>query len=89
MEYPNQLGSVGVCSVHIFVKTAKDMNTVLLKSSSDTDLKLLLALAQKLGMRVHKLSRQQAKDHLLASRIEEGMKTPAVSRDTILKLLES
>ena len=65
------------------------MNTVLLKSSSDTDLKLLLALAQKLGMRVHKLSRQQAKDHLLASRIEEGMKTPAVSRDTILKLLES
>ena len=89
MEYPNQLGSVGACSVRIFVKTAKDMNTVLLESPSDTDLKLLLALAQKLGMRVHKLSRQQAEDHLSASRIEEGMKTPAVSRDTILKLLES
>ena len=63
------------------------MNAILLESESGQDLKLLLALAQKLGIRTQKLSLPQWEDHQLALKIDEGMKTPTVSRDEIFKAL--
>lgn len=63
------------------------MNAILLESESGQDLKLLLALAQKLGIRTQKLSLPQWEDHQLALKIDEGMKTPTVSRDEIFKEL--
>ena len=64
------------------------MATILLESQSETDINLLLTLAQKLGIKTRKLSAQQAEDHWLASQIDEGMKTPPAPREAILQLLE-
>ena len=63
------------------------MNAILLESESGQDLKLLLALAQKLGIRTQKLSLPQWEDHQLALKIDEGMKTPLVARDDVFKAL--
>ena len=63
------------------------MNAILLESESGQDLKLLLALAQKLGIRTQKLSLPQWEDHQLALKIDEGMKMPLVSREDVFKAL--
>jgi hypothetical protein len=63
------------------------MNAILLESESGQDLKLLLALAQELGICSQKLSIPQWEDHQLTLKIDEGMKTPTVSRDEIFKAL--
>lgn len=63
------------------------MNAILLEDSSPTNLKLILSLAQSLGIKAKKLPAQQLNDHLFASRIEEGMQTKTVDKNDVLKAL--
>ena len=63
------------------------MSAIILESQSAEDLKLLVTLANKLGIKSQKISTQQWEDHLLASRIDVGMKTETVNREDILKAL--
>lgn len=63
------------------------MSAIILESQSSEDLKLLVTLANKLGIKSQKISTQQWEDHLLASRIDVGMKTETVNREDILKAL--
>lgn len=63
------------------------MSAILLESESASDLKLLLTLAKKLGVKSRKLSSSQWDDHLLASEIESGMETEDVSREEVMKAL--
>ncbi|MER0440090.1 hypothetical protein [Emticicia sp. W12TSBA100-4] len=63
------------------------MSAIILESQSAEDLKLLVTLANKLGVKSQKISTQQWEDHLLAARIDVGMKTETVNREDILKAL--
>ncbi len=63
------------------------MSAIILESQSSEDLKLLVTLASKLGVKSQKISTQQWEDHLLASKIDVGMKTETVNREDILKAL--
>jgi hypothetical protein len=63
------------------------MSAVILESQSSQNLKLLITLANKLGVKSQKISSQQWEDHLLASKIEMGMETNNVSKDDILAAL--
>ncbi len=63
------------------------MTALLLESQSSQNVKLLLTLANKLGIKTQKISTQQWEDHLLASKIEAGMETNTVSKEEILKAL--
>lgn len=63
------------------------MNAILLEGQSSQNMKLLLSLAQTLGIKAKKVSSAQLEDHLLASQIETGMKTSTVSKQDILKAL--
>ncbi|PWK16654.1 hypothetical protein LV89_04870 [Arcicella aurantiaca] len=63
------------------------MNAILLEGQSSQNMKLLLSLAQTLGIKAKKVSTTQLEDHLLASQIEAGMKTSTVSKQDILKAL--
>lgn len=61
------------------------MSAIILESQSAEDLKLLVTLANKLGIKSQKISTQQWEDHLLASKIDVGMQTETVSREEVLK----
>ncbi|WP_435353450.1 hypothetical protein [Emticicia sp. SJ17W-69] len=63
------------------------MSAIILESQSSQNLKLLITLANRLGVKSQKISTQQWEDHLLASKIEAGMETDTVNKDDILKAL--
>jgi hypothetical protein len=63
------------------------MSAIILESQSSEDLKLLVTLASKLGIKSQKISAQQWEDHLLAAKIDVGMKTETLNREDILKAL--
>jgi hypothetical protein len=63
------------------------METVLINVEKKSDVSFLVSLAKKLGMRARALSRSEVEDLNLAGMIEEGMKTPKVSRKSVMKAL--
>lgn len=63
------------------------METVIINADKKADMSLLLALAKKLGMNTHTLTRAEVEDWHLAKKIEAGMKTSDVSRKEIMKAL--
>lgn len=71
----------------IYLKKKSTMTAFIFEAESSKNLKLLLSLADQLGVKTHKLSPQQLSDHHLAAKIEAGMKTGDVSRDQILSTL--
>lgn len=64
------------------------MESTLLSSESKSDMRVLIELAKKLGMKVKQLTEQEIEDWILARRIEEGMKTGKASRAEVMKALE-
>ncbi len=64
------------------------METALLSSESKSDMKILLELAKKLGVKVKSLSPEEIENWFLAQRIEEGMKSGKATRDQVMKALE-
>lgn len=63
------------------------MQTVVINSSNKSDLELLLNLAKKLGMGTKTLSKSEREDWTLVQKIEDGMKSPVVSRKSVMKAL--
>ncbi len=63
------------------------MDTIVINGENSSDMKLLLALAKKLGLSVKKLSKSEAEDWSLAQQIKDGMESEDVSRDEVKKAL--
>ncbi|WP_428653691.1 hypothetical protein [Runella sp.] len=63
------------------------MTAALFESESKNDLKILMELAKKLGIRARYLSSKEFEEHVIAHNISEGMKSSNVSRDEIMKAL--
>jgi cobalamin biosynthesis protein CbiG len=64
------------------------METVIVSGKDKSNMKLLLELAKKLGIKSKSLSRQEIEDWLLAKRIEEGLKSESVSKESVVKILQ-
>jgi hypothetical protein len=64
------------------------METVMLTAKNKSDLKPLIELAKKLGMKAKSLSRSEMEDYMLAKKIEEGLKTKTVSRNSVIRALQ-
>ena len=63
------------------------METVIVSGKDKSSMKLLLDLAKKLGIKSKPLSRQEIEDWLLAKKIEEGLKSETVSKNSVVKVL--
>lgn len=63
------------------------MESVLFAAKKKSDLKLLLELAKKMGVKSMPLSKSEVEDWALARSIKSGLETPFVSRDRVLKAL--
>ena len=63
------------------------METVLINVQKKSDIAFLVSLAKKLGMSAKPLTRSEVEDWKLAQKIDAGMKTQSVSRNTIMKTL--
>lgn len=64
------------------------METVLINVENKSDLAFLVSLAKKLGMSAKPLTRKEVADWKLAQKIDDGMKSPSVSRNEIMKALK-
>jgi TRAP-type C4-dicarboxylate transport system substrate-binding protein len=63
------------------------MTAAVFESDSKNDLKILVELAKKLGIRTRYLSAEELEDHIIALKIENGMTTSDVSREQIMQAL--
>lgn len=63
------------------------METVIINTKKKSDVSFLISLAKKLGMSAKALSRVELEDWRLAQNINEGMKSPTVSRTEVMKVL--
>jgi len=64
------------------------MKTVLVSGKDSSNMKLLMDLAGKLGIKAKSLSKQEIEDWLIAKRIDVGLKSETVSKDSIMKVLQ-
>ncbi len=60
----------------------------MLTAKNKSDLKPLIELAKKLGMKAKSLSRSEMEDYMLAKKIEEGLKTKTVSLNSVIRALQ-
>jgi NACalpha-BTF3-like transcription factor len=65
------------------------MNAVLFESPSTQNMKLLLALADKLGIKSKKMNEAELESFFLAEEIEKGMKTTTVSKAEVIEALQA
>ena len=63
------------------------MQTVILNSDSKVDLKLLLALAKKLGIQAKILTKEEIEEMGLANAIKKGKTDEYVNTELFLKIL--
>lgn len=66
-----------------------NMETALLSSESKSDMKLLLQLAKKLGVKIKSLSQDEIEEWVIAKRIESGIKSGKATIDQVMQALES
>jgi hypothetical protein len=64
------------------------MESTLLSSESKSDMRVLIELAKKLGMKVKQLTEQEIEDWVLARRIETGLKSGTASREQVMQVLD-
>lgn len=64
------------------------METVIVSGKDKSSMKLLIELAKKLGIKSKSLSKQEIEDWLLAKRIEAGLKSETVSKESVVRILE-
>ena len=64
------------------------MEAILISIEKKSDAVLMLSLAKKLGMKAKTLSKAELSDWKLGRKIEEGLKTPKVSRNEVMKVLD-
>jgi len=64
------------------------MSTLLIEGKTKADMKMLRELAERLGMRITELSKEQKEDLGLVRAIKEGRKSPLVSRASVMRVLD-
>lgn len=73
----------------IFAIKKENMTTAyLLSGKSKLEMKSLLEIARKLGLKVRSISPLEMEDFGLASEIERGLKSERVSREKVKKALQ-
>ncbi len=65
------------------------MTSVIINAESAKDLKTILVLAKRLGMRTKSLTTQEQEDYLLLQAMLKSRKRDYVSRDVVMKKLHS
>ena len=65
------------------------MTSVIINAESAKDLKTILVLAKRLGMRTKSLTTQEQEDYLLLQAMLKSRKQDYVSRDVVMKKLHS
>lgn len=65
------------------------MNAILLESPSTQNMKLLLALAEKLGVKAKKMNEVELEDFFIAEDIAKGMKTATVSKESVMSIFQN
>lgn len=63
------------------------METILLESDSKKNIRLLLEISKKLGMRAKKLSLSEKEDVAIWFSIEEGRKSGRSTKEKVIKAL--
>ena len=61
------------------------MQAVVISGENNSDIKLLLELAQKLGLHAKSLTQAQLEDWMLVQKREEGMQSGEASRSDVMK----
>ena len=65
------------------------MTAIVISGQNKVDLKIIIELAKRLGVNVKTLSDEEILDLGLLKAMEEGRNSDFVSRDRIMKLLET
>lgn len=65
------------------------MTAVVISGNSKVDLKIIIELAKRLGANVKTLTEEEILDIGLLKAMEEGRNSEFISRDRIMKLLET
>lgn len=63
------------------------METLLISGENGAELKPLLELAKKLGLKARTLTKSEIEDWIFAQKIEDGIKSGVASRDDIMREL--
>ena len=63
------------------------MDTIVIKAKNKADIKFWLELARKTGATAKAISTEDLEDSALAVLIEKGLKSPTVSRTSVMKAL--
>jgi hypothetical protein len=65
------------------------MTAIVISGNNKVDLKMIIELAKRLGANVKTLSEEEILDLGLLKAMEEGRNSEFISRDRIMKLLET
>ena len=65
------------------------MNTVIIESKDKNDLKFLIQFAKKLGMQSRELTVEESEDIGLLNAMKKGRKKDYVSKEQVMKKLDS
>ncbi len=63
------------------------MESTIFTSDKKSSLKLLVEVAKKIGIKSRPLSKQEIEDWVLAKAIDKGLRSPTVSRASVMKAL--
>lgn len=66
-----------------------NIDTVIIKTRTKSDIQFLLDLAKRIGASAKAINTDELEDAQLVSLIEKGLKTPNVNRSEIMKALQS
>jgi len=64
------------------------METVIFKSKSKKNMKLLIELGEKIGVSTKKISIEDFEDFFLAKSIQKGLKSGNVPKEKVIKTLQ-
>ncbi|MDR2009620.1 MAG: hypothetical protein LBQ22_03985 [Bacteroidales bacterium] len=64
------------------------MSTILITSDNDSDLRIMLELANRLKLKTRKIDLENIEDAALLRAMEEGDKNDLVSREDVMKAIK-
>jgi hypothetical protein len=65
------------------------MKTIVIQTHTQSDMKLLIALAKRIGAPAMTINTEELENACLVSLIEEGLKTETVSKEEVMEALKS
>ena len=77
-----------IAKITIFAKKILEMETVIIKARTKSDARFLMDFSKRIGADAKIINTEELEDIHLASLIEQGLKTPSVSRDEVMNALK-